>query len=145
MIDLGPLSEKEAATPLTTGKKGEPLQIGIGREIPADQQEIKLDSLTWQSSDKAQSAAINVRSPGATSLRLGLRLKNPTGCQDLRLSFHGEGNTAFTAIEATRLSDKSVWWSPVLAGDTGRILLQLPVDQKPGDCTILLTQISHIF
>jgi predicted small secreted protein len=119
-IVLSAPSDSELAT-LRGGSKSEPLRVGIGRSVPTSESRVALNKLSWQRvASDSYTATISLQSVGAKSIRAGLRLSAEV--PSLVLSFDGSDATLrSSAIVSTNGSD--VYWSPVLAGDTLKIVL----------------------
>jgi lysyl endopeptidase len=145
-------SERGALTPkLATGtskdgivpKRGR-LIIGFAREVPAAQGSVNLSDLAWaQAEGGTQAAHISLTSPGAAAIRIGLVLTAAPAALEMR--FKGSSSTAqvFGPYPA-ELAHESIYWSPVLEGETGIIELTLPAGVSPGAGMLSLPMISHL-
>lgn len=127
-------SDAERAS-MRPGKKGEPLQVGFGREVPASQRHIALNNLQWHSTPgRGYTAAITVKSTGARSLRAALKLNENV-----------EGLVFVFGASSADVQAKSlvgdVYWSPVTHGDTVSIELKSPT---PPTAILEIPTVSHI-
>jgi lysyl endopeptidase len=145
-------SERAALTPkLANGsskdgivpKRGR-LIIGFAREVPAAQGSVNLSDLAWTQVDGGtQAAHISLTSTGAAAIRIGLVLTAAPAALEMR--FKGSSSTAqvFGPYPA-ELAHESIYWSPVLEGETGIIELTLPAGVSPGAAMLSLPMISHL-
>jgi len=144
-------SERAALTPKVatrTSKDGivpkrGPLIIGFAREVSAAQGSINLSDLAWaQMEGGTQAAHISLTSSGAAAIRIGLVLTSAPAALEMR--FKGASSTAqvFGPYPA-ELAHESIYWSPVLEGETGIIELTLPAGVSPAGM-VSLPMISHL-
>jgi len=128
---------------LRQGGKGQPLQVGFGRPLPAERQQVDLAGLAWaKTASGAFSATVSVRSPGARSVRVGVVLDKPLG---LEVSFGGRGDVVATVPAVAIVAGSKPgepYWSPVIAGDT--VVIRLVATQVPVTGTLQLPVLSHI-
>ena len=145
-IDLPP-----ASVPATPDKGRGPLRIGIHRELPMPYRGNLLSRLDWMPVDKgAWAAAVLVRSPQATSIRVGVQAELPPGAE-LRF-FHPDGNgEALAAITPADLkasaaaAQAEVYWSPSAAGDVIGIEITLPSRTAVDASWLRLEKVAHRF
>jgi len=118
------------------GKKDEPLQVGFGREVPANQRRIPLADLSWKSqSSGGYAASVSVESTGARSLRVALKLSQDVS--GLEFVFGASGATVPAATIA-----KDLYWTPVTPGDT--VAIELRALQRPSSGILEIRTVSHI-
>jgi hypothetical protein len=120
------------------------LIIGFALQVAPAQGSFKLSDLTWaQTAGGTQAAHISLTSSGAAAIRIGLVLTG--GPTALEMRFKGSSNTAqvFGPYPAA-LAQESIYWSPVLEGETGIIELTLPAGVTPDAGTVSLPTISHL-
>jgi lysyl endopeptidase len=144
-------SERAALTPkLATGtskdgivpKRGR-LIIGFAREVPGAQGSVNLSDLAWaQVEGGTQAAHISLTSSGAAAIRIGLVLTAAPAALEMR--FKGSSTAQVFGPYPAELADGSIYWSPVLEGETGIIELTLPAGVSPGAGTVSLPMISHL-
>jgi lysyl endopeptidase len=139
-IVLTPPSRAELNAPRPTGK-GQPLQVGFGRSLSAEQRRVPLSRLRWSPmKSTGYAATISVQSPGATSLRVSGQLsRNVPG---LQIAFRN-ATKVVAVIAGSALNTSEPYWSPVIDGDT--IVLELRAPAPIQDSTLLeLPQVSHL-
>ena len=140
------LTPKRATKPSKDGvvPKRRRLTIGFARQVAAAQGSFNLSDLAWsQTVGGAQAAQISLTSSGAAAIRIGLVLTGvPTA---LEMRFKGSSGAAqvFGPYPAD-LAHDSIYWSPVLEGETGTIELTLPAGVSPDAGTVSLPMISHL-
>ncbi|MDQ2069606.1 hypothetical protein [Natronospira bacteriovora] len=146
LIELPPLTAEEREA-LTAGDKleAEPPLAGIGRKVPEGQQLIDLATLEWTRKGDHRTSRFAVRSPGASGLRLGLKLLNGRDC-GLQLRFAGEGEQPGEAISAYMLrNEQNIWWSPVTQGEVSQVWLTHAGKFSLEGCAIRVEMISHLY
>jgi hypothetical protein len=133
-------SDSELAT-LQGGRKDEPLRVGVGRQVPVSESRVALNSLSWrQDPSGSYKAEISVQSIGARAIRVGLRLS--VDVPSLDLSFGGS-SAILHGSAIVSASDKDIYWSPVLDGDT--VLIELTTRAPPKSGAVLeVPVVSHI-
>src|ERR1022692_2010692 len=120
------------------------LIIGFARQVAPAQGSFKLSDLAWaQTVGGTQAAHISLTSSGAAAIRIGLLLTG--GPTTLEMRFKGSSNTAhvFGPYPAA-LAHESIYWSPVLEGETGIIELTLPAGVSPDAGIVSVPMISHL-
>src|SRR5450631_278612 len=139
------LMPKRATAPSKDGvaTKRRRLTIGFARNVAATQASFALADLVWsRTDDGAQAAHISLTSSGAAAIRIGLVVSNaPTA---LEMRFRGSGAAQAFGPYPANLARESIYWSPVLEGETGVIELTLPAGVSPGAGTVSLPMISHL-
>lgn len=144
-ILLPPLAPDERES-LNEGDKesGEPMQVGLARELSEADQTVPLSTLTWTEADGQKRAQFSLRSPDATSLRLGLEMAGE-GCDPLSLTFLRAGSDSGESVSGSAVRRiKDVWWSPVIEGDTARVRLTHPADGDIHGCALRIPLVSHL-
>jgi lysyl endopeptidase len=144
-------AEREGLTPkvATRAKDGivpkrRRLTIGFARQVPSAQGSFSLSDLAWaQTVGGAQAAHIGLTSPGAAAIRIGLVLTGVPAALEMRFEGSGAAAHVFGPYSAD-LAHESVYWSPVLEGETGTIELTLPAGVSPDTGTVSLPMISHL-
>ncbi|GAB2668115.1 trypsin-like serine peptidase [Arenimonas aestuarii] len=122
---------------------GKRLQVGIERSI--SDAVAPLPALRWKGIDGGSVARIEVYSPDALALRVGLKLRGVSDRLELRFAGSGtptkiEGLTS--GAEARRLvDDRGLHWTPATDGDTQTIELFAPTGV---DTTSLKVQVAHV-
>jgi lysyl endopeptidase len=145
-------SERAALTPKVATKtfkdgivpKRGRLIIGFAREVPAAQGSINLSDLAWaQVEGGTQAAHISLTSTGAAAIRIGLVLTAAPAALEMRFKGSSGAAQVFGPYPA-ELAHESIYWSPVLEGETGMIELTLPAGVSPGAGMLSLPMISHL-
>jgi len=139
------LMPKRATTPSKDGvaTKRRRLTIGFARNVAANQASFALADLAWsRTEDGAQAAHISLTSSGAAAIRIGLVVSNAPSALEMR--FRGSGSAQAFGPYAANVARESIYWSPVLEGETGVIELTLPAGVSPGAGTVTLPMISHL-
>jgi len=139
-IVLPPPTKAELNAPRQTNK-GQPLQIGFGRSLSAEQRRVPLARLRWGPlKSTGYLATVSVRSPGAKSLRIGAKLSS--NVPGLQIAFRGAVAVA-SVVPGSALFSSEQYWSPVIDGDT--IWIELRATAPIQDGTLLeLPTLSHL-
>ncbi len=119
------------------------LTIGFARQVPSAQSSFGLSDLAWSQTDGGlQAAHVSLTSPGAAAIRIGLFF---TGAPpELEVRFKGARSSAPAfGPYSGEVAHGSIYWSPVLEGETGIIELALPGGVSPAG-TVSLPMISHL-
>ena len=144
-------SEAEHASlePAKSGR-GDPLQIGFGRAIPAGYRGDLAARLKWFPSNETGvengpvAAALTVTSPEATALRVGLRAKLTAGAT-IYFSSPSDPEQEFRPFTREDFgSSADAVWSPVIEGDTVRVDISLSSLKALPTFSLLLDRVSHI-
>ena len=155
-IALDPVNALEKKA-LENAPKEQPLQIGFGRDFPADYRGDLIPLLDWeQQGDGSLVASFSVASPDARAIRIALQANGiPNGVEFrfFSLSYSDQIFGPFTAkdIEKKGKSAKDsaghpfTFWSPVIEGDTIGVEIYMPPSSMPPKFTLEISQISHIF
>ncbi len=123
--------------------KRRPLTIGFARHLAAAQASFKLSDLAWSQTLGGVSAAhVSLTSAGAAGIRIGLMLTGAPGALEMR--FKGSAGTQAFGPYPGGLATGTLYWSPVLEGETGVIEFTLPAGVSPGTGTVSLPMISHL-
>ena len=129
--------------------KGGPLAIGFGRDLPAEARNVSLEDLRWVSTaDGGRAARIEVVSPGAAAVRVGLQLN--ASDPDLTMRFSGSGIRAevFGPIVANVIADATgrgeIYWTPVLVGEKAILELHAVAGADLSGTVLRLVRVSHL-
>jgi hypothetical protein len=128
------------------GKHGKPLSIGMARTV--ERSRIDLNSLDWQTlANGSRGARFSLTSTQAVALRAGLRLRgNGRPGADpaaVSLRFAGDDGRVFGESGKAFAGDQ-IAWSPIVAGDTIVVEVELAPEQRPGDFTLEVPKLSHL-
>jgi len=153
-VILPPVTADEL-TRLMAPTKGQPLQIGFPRPVPAEYRGDLRSLLTWRRADGAMTAAFTVTSPAAHALRLGLRVARLPDGVEFRFFGVSRPTEVFGPLTARDVladakeaadtgNDSAVFWSPVVTGDTIGVEIRLSDPDQQADLRVSLAQISHL-
>lgn len=122
-------------------KQGEPLQVGIARELGM----VEANVLRAGSFDNAKQATFNfsVTSKGANAVRLGFALDDARIASAVTLRFGGINGDVFE-VQGSELSDESVQWSPIVSGDVIRVEVSVADGYSLSQAGLKLIQLSHL-
>ncbi len=156
-IILDPPTAEEKATLVNDDRKGA-LKIGFGRTMPSLYQGNILPLLQWQpTSSGGQTAVFKIVSPGAKAIRAALKATDFTKALEIRFFSLQDKDQIFGPYTAKDLQpliraaessedggDNSIFWSPIIEGESVGIELYLPsFTQAPG-FSLEAPQISHL-
>ncbi len=137
----GATKAKDSSKPMVKAAR---LQIGFARVVPEADQVIELASLDWRAAgDGSRAARLTITSASAAALRVGVRIKDVP--PELTMRFMGSSPAAqpFGPFAVDKVRRPSVFWSPVLEGDTATVELALPAGAA-AQGTLQLTRVSHL-
>ncbi len=163
-LDLPPLDATERAWVADPDSIPVPARLGFGRLIAdGDFTAAINDPAHWQASaEGGHRLRLQVTSPGARGLRLGLaldameqratvRVFSPL-TEDLAPISGAEiserlARVRAAASDASDASDANepLFWTPLVRGETLTLELQLPPGVKPGDLDLRPVRVSHLF
>ena len=123
-------------------------QIGIGRNVTRETLN-PISSLKWQVlSNGAKVSRIQVTSPDAFGLRVGIRTAGLVPGSELRFSGSDAPSQVIAAItgeETRRLVDaKNSYWTPSTDGETQIIEVYLPKGALAANVRVNVTGVSHL-
>ncbi|WP_200247129.1 trypsin-like peptidase domain-containing protein [Lamprobacter modestohalophilus] len=163
-ITLPPLDATERGWVADPGSIPIPARLGFGRVIPEDGLAAALgDPQHWQATaDGGQHLVLQVRSPEARALRLGLAVRALPERASLRLFTAGSDDlapisgaeikaslerdrAALPMASADAADAESLYWSPLLLGDSLMLELTLPSGLEPQALDLDLVRVSHLF
>ncbi len=126
-----------------------PTQIGIARSTTSEGMNKALPALRWISQKNGGSVArIEVRSPDALALRVGLRLDALDKGVELRFAGSDQPSRVVAEVkgeEAKRLADtQRIYWTPGTDGDTQIIELYAPAGVAVSSIRLHVPQLSHL-
>lgn len=132
-------------------------QIGFARSVPALRSASEVSRhLGWTpSGGDRQAAALAITSPGASALRVGLRMGSvPRGTRFLFAGANGAPVQVEAAdVEATVARNvyygedspaAHLFWSPVLEGDTAIVEIDMPDSASADDLHVAMPLVSHL-
>jgi hypothetical protein len=138
-------SLKSAAAPKSgVSIKARRLKIGFARRGPAGDRALPLAALPWQAVQGGMAARIEVESPTAKSIRLGIDLESADARVAVRFAGSAAPQRVYGPFLANELARGRRYWSPILDGETATLEIYLPPGVGPGSVTFAIPQISHL-
>ena len=130
-------------------RRMKPVQIGINRIASNEGATASLPPLNWISrKDGSSVARIEVRSPVALALRVGLQVDALDPRAELRFAGSSEPSrvvAAMSGMEIRRLADRDhVFWTPSTDGETQLIEVYLPRGASRAGTRLQAPQLSHL-
>ena len=145
-IELPAVSHAEQATWAKESKQKFPLQVGFGRNLPADYRGDLVPRLIWdQQTDGSVLSALSIASPGARSLRVAVQAILPAGAE-LRFFSPVDSEQHFPPFKRQDFSfapDEPLW-SPVIAGDILGLEISLPSAAAVSGLSLRIGRVSHL-
>lgn len=143
---------------LSTAEPGQPQQIGIARDVAAAADTGATAPLfNWtRLADGSRRAAINVQSPGAKGVRLGLRVEQlPPGTQLRVYAPDADEVTEVAGAEVLRSLQRNldagatgaeayIYWLPTVDGAQAVLEVDLAPDVNPALLKVALPLVSHL-
>ena len=156
-VALGPLSVADAPAG-GAAAEGAPRQVGYARTVGELQtaQGVKRQLQWARLPEGGAIAAVSVTSPGAAAVRAALRLGDLPPTAVLRFSAPGDASarevtaeSLLAALERNRDAGESgaaarTYWSPIVAGDTIVIEVELPRGADPDAVAFTTPLVSHL-
>jgi lysyl endopeptidase len=121
------------------------LKIGFARAGPAGDKLLPSRALPWQVlADLGQAARIQVQSPGAKAIRLGIELRTSVTGVALRFAGSARPQQIFGPYLASDVASAGRYWSPIVDGDTVIMEVYLPKGVSPDAIQLAIPSISHL-
>lgn len=118
-------------------------RIGFGRDVGADAEEGSGTSLAWSRVGEWKIAKLRVQSPGATALRVGLRIGATAQPWTLRVAGSDDESKSLGPMRlAGPLGREELHWTPLTEGDAQVIEIASPASQP--DPTVEVALVSHL-
>ena len=132
----------EFAADLSDGdESGGPLQIGVGRELPAADRVDLAATTAWTAlPGGGRVASFSVRSPGAVAIRAAVTATLPEGAV-LRFFGFGDSPGRYPVVK----NDVEMRWSPTVPGDTIGIEIELPPLMHESEVSLRVVRVSHLY
>lgn len=132
-----------------TARRMKPLQIGINRTALGEGTTASLAPLNWIPGRNGSSVArIEIRSPVALALRVGLQVDGLDPRAELRFAGSSDPSRVVAVMSGTeirRLADRDhVFWTPSTDGDTQLIEVYLPKGASRAGTRLQAPQLSHL-
>ena len=154
-VVLPTITDVEAADESGIPAPGQPLRIGVGRQVPEMDRGDLAPTLTWTAlTNGSRVAALSVRSPGAKAIRVAVRAVLPPGAV-LRFFAFGDpkrrypvfkqGDFVEPSPDPGELSaDVRARWSPAIPGETLGIEIEIAPSTHEGGVSLHIDGVSHI-
>ncbi|MGH8051960.1 MAG: trypsin-like serine peptidase [Arenimonas sp.] len=132
----------------SSDNKLKPLQIGIGRDVAAEKLQA-MPSLKWQVlANGAKVSRIEIKSPDAFGLRVGIRTAGLVAGSELRFSGSDAPDQIIALAEGEEtkrlVDDKNIYWSPGTDGETQIIEIYLPKGALAAPVRVDVAGVSHL-
>jgi len=155
-VTLAPVPAQQKVAP--AAGPGVPLQVGFARDVPGLSDGVQASAaLRWRALDSgALVGAMSVTSPGAASLRAGLRVTAmpagtlvrfyaPTDGEVYEASAEEIQENVGRSLAAGERSEAALlYWSPLVEGSTLVVEVELPAGQGPAHLDLAVPAISHL-
>ncbi|MET0655903.1 MAG: serine protease [Pseudoxanthomonas sp.] len=130
-------------------RRMKPVQIGINRAAASDGAAPSLPRLNWiPLNDGGSAARIEVRSPVALALRVGLRIDALDPRAELRFAGSTEPSRVVAAMSGKEilglLDADRIFWTPSTDGETQFIEVYLPRGVSRGSARLQAPRLSHL-
>ena len=120
--DLRSLDATDSATKRT--------KIGFGRDVATNVEEGSGSAIAWDIVGEWRIAKLRVQSPGATALRVGLRIGATRQPWELRVAGSDDESKALGPVRlAGPLGQTEIYWTPLTEGDAQVIEIASPAAQ----------------
>src|SRR5215472_833476 len=130
----------------TSANRRRLIEVGFARPVPDLQQRIDLAALPWQAvSGGGKAARVEVRSPGAAAVRLGLEVSGPGPGVTFRFAGSNRPKQTFSPIPVSAIAPSKLYWSPILEGEAGTLEINVPPGVDASGLRLRVSQISHLF
>ena len=134
-----------SSTPAALRAKRRVLAIGFARAIPDGERPLSMATLPWQAlADGGMAARIDVSSPGAAAIRIGMTISKADVGVALRFVGSAAPQQIFGPFTAKEIAASGVYWSPVLEGDAATVEVYLPRGVAPASVQLAIPTISHL-
>ncbi len=122
--------------------------VGAARQVAAETlvSEGSPNAAKWTAAAGGLATRIEITSPGAESLRLGLRAKTlPAGAE---IRFRGTSGRTLGpiagAVAVAATAEQGVYWTPVTEGETQSIELWIPANAEASGARFTVETLSHL-
>lgn len=119
------------------------VKVGFGREIAAEAEAGTATAFAWSRVGEWRIAKLRVQSPGASALRVALRIAPTAEPWSLRVAGSDDETKALGPVaEAGPLGRTDLFWTPLTEGDAQVIEIASPVSQPAPDVQVV--RVSHL-
>ena len=146
LLTLPPLSSQEIAITEEPPDGSGPFRVGFHRETPSSQRQILSSDLVWHVTPTSRVAYIEIKSPGAKSVRARLDWTLPRNSE---IRYYGRNHKGEEGILHTVVPEVSPSkndpdrWTPIAYGERLGIELKIPLGADPRSVRIELVRVSH--
>lgn len=144
-IVLPPPSEQEKQSMAKEGSKG-PVAIGFHRDVPGEFKGDLSPQLDWiEQPDGSFVSSLSVTSPGAESVRVGIRAELPPGGEIRFFDEESDESLPVVTSEDFHIEGDEIQtlWSPTVEGDTIGIEITLPSEKPLSVFWLTVDAVSH--
>jgi len=121
------------------------LPVGFARVVPGGERPLSTATMPWQAlADGGWAARINISSPGAAAIRVGVTMKTAVPNVALRFVGAGEPQRIFGPFTAQEITAAETYWSPVLEGELATLEIYLPPGAAAANVQLAIPMISHL-
>ncbi|MCY4657916.1 MAG: hypothetical protein OXC80_14030, partial [Gammaproteobacteria bacterium] len=142
---LSPAERQEIETPQSPSG---PIKVGIHRAVPTKALGDLSPNLLWQPLADGNYGYIEVRSPEAKTVRLGLKLQLPKEARIQIYSVNSKDETLvehnITQHELLKLGDE-VYWTNHVEGEVIGIEIRIPLEENTQNVNVEIITLSHGF
>ena len=143
-VDLPSLNAEERAWVADPKKIPGPARMGFGRAVPVEDMVDAFAAAQWrQTPSGGHVVAVQLHSPGALGLRIGLQLSILPEASLLGF-FDANGNPVAAFSGAELNVAEGPFWSPLIRGDTAILAVNLPPGDDPSTVQLSLPRVSHL-
>ena len=154
-IVLPAIADTDAQRESDLPEPGQPLQIGVGRQVPAVDGGDLAPTLTWTALPRGgRVAAFSVRSPRAGAIRVAVRAVLPPGAV-LRFFAFGDPKRRYPVFKQgdferrpdpgpPSVVEVRTRWSPTITGDTVGVEIEIAPSAHEGEVSLHIVGVSHI-
>jgi len=155
-IVLPAIADAEVQREFDVPEPGQPLRIGVGRQVPAMDAGDLAPTLTWTALPRGgRVAAFSVRSPRAGAIRVAVRAVLPPGAV-LRFFDSGDPKRRYPVLKRGDFVEQHAdpgplsadgvrtRWSPTITGDTVGIEIEIAPSTHEGEVSLHIDGVSHI-
>ena len=145
---LSTAGKRSAAAGTATGTlavKRQVRAIGFARAMPDGERPLSTPTLPWHAlADGGMATRVNLSSPGAAAIRIGVMLSKTHPNVALRFAGAADPQHVFGPFTANEVAAARVFWSPVLEGDSATVEIYVPRGVAPADVQLAIPMISHL-
>ena len=155
-IELSAIGDVEATDKADGPNIGQPLRIGVGRQLPETDRGNLAATVTWTAlPGGGRAAAFSVRSPHAGAIRVAVRAVLPAGAA-LRFFALDDPRRRYPVLKPNDFKvprpepampsagGRRARWSPTIPGDTVGIEIEIAPSTQDSEVSLHIVGVSHI-